>query len=113
MCEQDEPPMYSTHVPPLATLPYLTCAFDEVGQQWHYVDSPSMERVHPLDRVLTYADCRLMDYPKMGDYIDGIVKSDGEQVNTYIDACMAVKERWPKSMAPITLREYYLGSISK
>ena len=32
----------------------------------------------------------------MADYIDGIVKGDTAQVQTYIDACLAVKAKYPK-----------------
>jgi len=32
----------------------------------------------------------------MADYLDGIVKNDQEQIQTYIDACLAVKAKYPK-----------------
>lgn len=34
-------------------------------------------------------------YPPMADYIDGIVKGNDTQVQTYIAACLAVKEKYP------------------
>jgi hypothetical protein len=32
----------------------------------------------------------------MADYLDGIVKGDQQQVDDYIAACLAVKEKYPK-----------------
>jgi hypothetical protein len=37
-----------------------------------------------------------MEYPPITDYIDGIVKGDQAQVQAYIDACLAVKAKYPK-----------------
>lgn len=39
---------------------------------------------------------RAAAYPPMADYLDGIVKGDAAQVQTYIDACLAVKAKYPK-----------------
>jgi hypothetical protein len=39
---------------------------------------------------------RAAEYPPMADYIDGIVKGDTAQTQTYIDACLAVKAKYPK-----------------
>ena len=39
---------------------------------------------------------RAVEYPPMADYIDGIVKGDQAQVQAYIDACLAVKAKYPK-----------------
>jgi len=46
--------------------------------------------------VLTYAQKRVAEYPPMADYIDGIVKGNQAQVDTYVAACMAVKAKYPK-----------------
>ena len=43
-----------------------------------------------------YQRQRAAEYPPMTDYIDGIVKGDTAQVQAYIDACLAVKEKYPK-----------------
>jgi hypothetical protein len=32
----------------------------------------------------------------MTDYLDGLVKGDTEQMQSYIDACLAVKAKYPK-----------------
>lgn len=43
-----------------------------------------------------YQRQRAAEYPPITDYIDGIVKGDTTQVQTYIDACLAVKLKYPK-----------------
>jgi len=44
----------------------------------------------------SYQRQRSAEYPPMADYIDGIVKGDQAQVQAYIDACLAVKAKYPK-----------------
>lgn len=46
--------------------------------------------------ALQYARNRAAEYPPVTDYLDGIVKGDNEQVQAYIDACLAIKEKYPK-----------------
>ena len=46
--------------------------------------------------ALEYQRLRKPEYPPIEDYIDGIVKGDEAQVQAYIDACIAVKEKYPK-----------------
>lgn len=49
------------------------------------------------ERALTlYAKKRRAEYPPIQDYIDGVVKGDQEQIQAYIDACLAVKAKYPK-----------------
>jgi hypothetical protein len=43
-----------------------------------------------------YQRHRAAAYPPVTDYIDGIVKGDTAQVQAYIDACLAVKAKYPK-----------------
>jgi hypothetical protein len=43
-----------------------------------------------------YQRDRAAEYPSMADYLDGIVKGDQAQVQTYIDACLTVKTKYPK-----------------
>jgi hypothetical protein len=43
-----------------------------------------------------YQRLRAKEYPSFTDYLDGIVKSDNAQVQAYIDACLAVKAKYPK-----------------
>ena len=47
-------------------------------------------------KAVAYKAKRAAEYPPMTDYIDGIVKGDTAQVQTYIDACLAVKAKYPK-----------------
>ena len=39
---------------------------------------------------------RLSEYPDFREYLDGIVKGDATQIQAYIDACNAVKAKYPK-----------------
>lgn len=41
-------------------------------------------------------EARMAEYPSMTEYLDGIVKGDNAQVQAYIDACLAVKAKYPK-----------------
>jgi hypothetical protein len=43
-----------------------------------------------------YKESRAAEYPDFKDYLDGIVKGDQAQVQAYIDACNAVKAKYPK-----------------
>jgi hypothetical protein len=44
----------------------------------------------------SYQELRAAAYPPFSDYLDGVVKGSAEQVQEYVDACLAVKERFPK-----------------
>jgi hypothetical protein len=46
-----------------------------------------------------YKAKRAAEYPPFTDYLDGIVKGDNAQVQAYIDACNAVKNKYPKGAA--------------
>ena len=46
--------------------------------------------------ALEYQRLRQPEYPPMEDYLDGIVKGDQDQIDAYIAACQAVKEKYPK-----------------
>ena len=46
--------------------------------------------------AVAYKAQRAAEYPSMADYMDGIVKGDAAQVQAYIDACLAVKAKYPK-----------------
>jgi hypothetical protein len=54
----------------------------------------AVEREH-MSRTQYQRD-RAAEYPPMADYLDGIVKGDQAQVQAYIDACLAVKAKYPK-----------------
>jgi hypothetical protein len=46
--------------------------------------------------AISYTEKRAIEYPDFRDYLDGIVKGDQAQVQAYIDACLAVKAKYPK-----------------
>lgn len=41
-------------------------------------------------------DRRASEYPAQTDYLDAVVKNDKKQIKAYIDACQAVKDKYPK-----------------
>lgn len=43
-----------------------------------------------------YQRKRAAEYPPITDYLDAVVKNDTEQMQAYIDACLAVKAKYPK-----------------
>lgn len=43
-----------------------------------------------------YKNLRAKEYPDFKDYLDAIVKNDQVQLQQYIDACLAVKAKYPK-----------------
>jgi hypothetical protein len=49
-----------------------------------------------LANAIAYKEKRQSEYPSINNYIDGIVKGDQAQVQAYIDACLAVKAKYPK-----------------
>jgi hypothetical protein len=65
--------------------------------EWLFEDIPTPEpeiESEPIE--LTYAQKRGREYPPITDYIDGVVKGDQDQIQAYIDACLAVKAKYPK-----------------
>ena len=46
-----------------------------------------------------YIAKRAAEYPPMTDYLDAVVKGDTAQQQAYIDACLAVKAKYPKGVA--------------
>jgi hypothetical protein len=53
-------------------------------------------RLDQLDIDNAYQAKRYKEYPPFWDYLDGVVKGDQEQIQAYIDACLAVKAKYPK-----------------
>jgi len=39
---------------------------------------------------------RSLEYPDFKEYLDGVVKGDQEQIQDYINKCLAVKAKYPK-----------------
>ena len=67
-------------------------AFDASGNKVEYDAAAVQARVDSK----SYISKRAAEYPPMSDYLDGIVKGDQAQVQAYIDACLAVKAKYPK-----------------
>lgn len=44
-----------------------------------------------------YSKLRRTEYPDFRDYLDGFVKGDQAQIQAYVDACNAVKAKYPKA----------------
>jgi hypothetical protein len=67
-------------------------AFDASGNQVTIDESLVNAWVDPD----TYKYQRVAEYPKITDYIDGVVKGDQVQIDKYIADCLAVKAKYPK-----------------
>ena len=67
-------------------------AYDKDEQKVTY-DNNAVEALVASE---AYKDKRAVEYPPITDYLDGIVKGDNAQVQAYIDACLAVKAKYPK-----------------
>jgi uncharacterized protein (UPF0297 family) len=70
-------------------------AYDKDKQEVTYNNNA----VEALIASEAYKELRAREYPPITDYIDGIVKGDNAQVQAYIDACLAVKNKYPKGVA--------------
>ena len=68
-------------------------AYDAEGNEVDY-DKAAVEAYAKSQEYITK---RQAEYPPITDYLDGIVKGDQAQVQAYIDACNAVKAKYPKS----------------
>lgn len=56
-----------------------------------------LDKLAHLEEAKTqYQRDRAIEYPPITDYIDGIVKGDQAQIQAYIDACLAIKAKYPK-----------------
>lgn len=75
------------------------------GLEWNSedIEKPSEEillaevqRLQQEYDSLEYQRLRAAEYPDFKDYLDGVVKGDQEQIDAYIAACLAVKEKYPK-----------------
>ncbi len=86
--------------------------YKDIENKLHWLDSAEFEHLlpagcvqitndeaqslQPKPFVKTYVELRAAEYPDYRDYLDGIVKGDQAQVQAYIDACLAVKAKYPK-----------------
>lgn len=67
----------------------------EEEAEWDLIEAASLARQAEFART-EYQRDRAAEYPSINNYIDGVVKGDQAQVQAYIDACLAVKAKYPK-----------------
>lgn len=80
------------HATPEGDIPFTAeeeAARDIEEAQWRMEQAELARTKYQRDRAT--------EYPPITDYIDGIVKGDQAQVQAYIDTCLAVKAKYPKS----------------
>lgn len=53
-------------------------------------------RLTTVHDATEYQRLRAAEYPPAADYLDAVVKGDQSQMQAYIDACLAVKAKYPK-----------------
>lgn len=90
--------IYATH-PTVVTIDDTAGAFDAAGNPVTIDEAAVAAKVAELQaeyEAQAYARSRAAEYPPVTDYLDGIVKGDTAQVQAYIDACLAVKAKYPK-----------------
>lgn len=74
-------------------LVWLSDDKEQPAEESVYLEIARLQEEYDL---LAYQRNRSLEYPNFLDYIDGIVKGDQEQIDAYIAACLAVKEKYPK-----------------
>jgi hypothetical protein len=67
-------------------------AFDKDNNKVNY-DNAAVEALVASE---AYKEKRASEYPAFTDYLDGVVKGDQAQIQAYIDACQAIKNKYPK-----------------
>jgi len=54
-------------------------------------------RLSGIATANAYKAQRAKEYPPMTDYLDAVVKGDTAGQQAYIDACLAIKAKYPKA----------------
>lgn len=67
----------------------------EEEAEWEAMQTAFTAERAALDATKYQRD-RAAEYPSINNYIDGVVKGDQAQIQAYIDACLAVKAKYPK-----------------
>ena len=87
--------------------------YKDTNNNLHFLDSSEHEYLLPAGYVEiseeeaeairaanvvqpNYQQLRAAEYPPMSDYLDAIVNGDKNQQKAYIEACLAVKLKYPK-----------------
>jgi len=67
----------------------------EPKENWvEYIEDPNM-LPDPNYRP-PYDALRRNEYPRIEEYIDGVVKGDQAQIDAYIQKCLDIKAKYPK-----------------
>jgi hypothetical protein len=67
----------------------------DFGVTWNQIQT-ELNRLQAEYDTQEYQRQRAAEYPDFRDYLDGVVKGDQAQIQAYIDACNAVKAKYPK-----------------
>lgn len=88
---------------PTASFGVSNNSIDQIDWQDQSVSRPTDEQIlAEVDRLQAevdakaYQELRAKEYPPIENYIDGVVKGDQAQIEAYINACLAVKAKYPK-----------------
>jgi hypothetical protein len=74
-------------------LSWLSSDIDQPSEDELYLE---VSRLQAEYDILDYQRLRSAEYPDFRDYLDGVVKGDQAQIDSYIAACLAVKQKYPK-----------------
>ena len=73
---------------------WMDCT-DECKSGWLLEDGVLIAPPSPPEK--TYDEKRKKEYQQIfGEYLDGIVKDDQDQIDKYIEDCKAIKTKYPK-----------------
>lgn len=67
----------------------------EEEAEWDLIEAAGLQKQAELAKAQYQRD-RASAYPPAADYLDGIVKGDQAQIQAYVNACLAVKAKYPK-----------------
>jgi predicted deacetylase len=85
------------HIAIIKLNPQVTAIVDDVAYDANdNVVEYDLAQAEALVAANAYKESRAKEYPDFKDYLDGIVKGDQAQVQAYIDACNAIKNKYPK-----------------
>jgi len=76
-------------------LPVLGNGSSHYSFTWVAV-SQELNRLRQDYESKEYQRMREKEYPDVREYLDGIVKGDQAQIDAYVAACQAVKNKYPK-----------------
>jgi len=61
------------------------------------IESANKAAANAALKKLPYDELRRLEYPPIADFVDAYVKGDQTAIDEYVAACLAVKEKYPKS----------------